>query len=123
MISDSTTTLHELKHALEEFRDAREWAKFYDPKNLAEAISTEASELLQLFLWKQPPEITEGFKSDRKFRKEVEEELADVFCFCLNLANALGLDVSNCVRSKIAKNAKRYPVSKARGVATKYKKL
>jgi NTP pyrophosphatase (non-canonical NTP hydrolase) len=97
--------------------------QFHDPKNLAEAISIEASELLELFLWKQPVQITDAFKKDRKFRRAVEEELADVICFCLNLANTLGLDVSSCVWSKIAKNGKRYPVAKAKGVATKYKKL
>ena len=123
MNSDSSTTIQELKHALAEFRDAREWAKFHDPKNLAEAISIEASELLELFLWKQPTEIADALKHDRTFRKDVEEELADVFCFCLNLANTLGLDVSSCIRSKITKNEKRYSVSKAKGVATKYKKL
>jgi NTP pyrophosphatase (non-canonical NTP hydrolase) len=69
MDSDSKTTIQELKHAPTEFRDAREWRKFHDPKNLAEAISIEASELLELFLWKNPEEIAKAMKSDRRVAK------------------------------------------------------
>jgi dCTP diphosphatase len=108
---------------LSEFRDERSWAKFHDPKNLAEAISIEASELLELFLWKTPTEISNGMKSDPQFKRAIEEELADVICFSLSLANCTNIDVSRIVTEKIATNRRKYPVEKAKGVATKYNKL
>jgi NTP pyrophosphatase (non-canonical NTP hydrolase) len=123
MKSDSSTTVQELKRLLRRFRDERDWEQFHDLKNLAEAISVEASELLELFLWKNSPEIKRSAKSDRRLRKAMHEELADVFCFCLNFANSAEIDVTQAVRSKLETNKKRYPIAKARGVATKYDKL
>lgn len=123
MISDSRTTIQELKDALKRFRDAREWGQFHDPKNLAEAISIEASELLELFLWKGPKEVTKVMKSDRRFRKAIERELADVICFTLNFSNSADIDISKIVLNKIKENGRKYPVAKAKGVATKYNEL
>ena len=123
MSSDATTTLHDLKQLLKDFRDERAWAQFHDAKNLAEAISIEASELLELFLWKTPRDVSKALKSDRQLKKSVEEELADIICFSLNLANAIDIDVSRIVRKKISTNRKKYPVEKAKGTATKYNKL
>jgi NTP pyrophosphatase (non-canonical NTP hydrolase) len=123
MKSDKTVSVETLKSMLRQFRDRRNWAKFHDPKNLAEAISIEASELLELFLWKKPEEIETLLKLDKSFKIEVENELADIFCFALNFANSLDLDVSTIVKRKIGRNAKRYPVSKSRGNAAKYTKL
>jgi NTP pyrophosphatase (non-canonical NTP hydrolase) len=123
MKSDRTVSIDALKSVLKHFRDKRNWIKFHDPKNLAEAITIEASELLELFLWKSPIEIERTMKVDKAFRKEVENELADVFCFSFNLANALDLDVSTIVQRKVRKNGKRYPIRKARGTATKYTEL
>jgi NTP pyrophosphatase (non-canonical NTP hydrolase) len=123
MKSDKTVSIETLKSILRQFRDKRNWAQFHDPKNLAEAITIEASELLELFLWKRPEEIDHLLKSDKSFKMEVENELADVFCFALNLANSLDLDISTIVRRKINRNAKKYPVRKARGNAAKYTKL
>jgi dCTP diphosphatase len=123
MKCDRTVSIDALKSVLKRFRDKRDWVKFHDPKNLAEAITIEASELLELFLWKSPIEIERMIKVDKPFRKEIENELADVFCFALNLANALDLDVSTIVQRKIRENGRRYPVQKSRGTATKYTKL
>lgn len=123
MKSDKTVSIARLKLILRQFRDKRNWAQFHDPKNLAEAITIEASELLELFLWKRPEEIERLVKSDKSFKMEVENELADVFCFALNLVNSLDLDVSTIVQRKISCNAKRYPIRKARGNAAKYTKL
>jgi NTP pyrophosphatase (non-canonical NTP hydrolase) len=123
MKSDKTVSIARLKLILRQFRDKRNWAQFHDPKNLAEAITIEASELLELFLWKRPEEIERLLKSDKSFKMEVENELADVFCFALNLANSLDLDVSTIVQRKISGNTKRYPIRKARGSAAKYTKL
>ena len=123
MHSDSETTIKDLKDLLVEFRNERDWAQFHDPKNLAEAISIEAAELLELFLWKSSDASTQQLESNETFRKGVEEELADVFCFCLNFANATGIDVASVVANKIADNRIKYPIEKARGKATKYNGL
>lgn len=123
MDSDSKTSIDQLKRLLLDFRDERDWEQFHDPKNLAEAISIEAAELLELFLWKSPNDITQLLKSDAKFKAAVEDELADVLSFILNFANVTDIDVSRAVSSKIEKNRKKYPVEKAKGSATKYDRL
>jgi NTP pyrophosphatase (non-canonical NTP hydrolase) len=123
MPSDSTTTIEALKQALKQFRDKRDWRQFHNPKNLAEAISIEASELLELFLWKGVAEVERSMKSDPHFRKALEEELADVVCFTLNLANVINVDVASAVMEKIKANKRKYPVEKAKGRSTKYTEL
>jgi dCTP diphosphatase len=123
MIHDSNVTIQDLKNLLIEFRDERGWAKFHDPKNLAEAISIEAAELLELFLWKTPKEIESSLKSNSALKRAIHEELADVVCFSLSLANSLNVDLSKIVTSKIESNKKKYPIAKVRGIATKYDKL
>ena len=99
---------------LRQFRDARDWQQFHNPKDLAMALSIEASELLEAFLWKRP-EAADPLK--------IREELADVFAYALLLSDACGLDPETIVLEKIAKNAEKYPVDKARGSARKYTEL
>ena|ERR1700744_5590303 len=102
---------------LVKFRDARQWAQFHDSKNLAIAISIEAAELNELFLWK------DGAAAEQVDRDRLKEELADIFSFCLLLADKHGLDVKEIVLDKILINEKKYPVDKARGTAKKYNEL
>lgn len=123
MRSDSDTTVQYLRELLIKFRDDRDWEQFHDPKSLAEAISIEASELLELFLWKSAADVKGALKSQPRFRKAVEEELADVFCFGLNLANVVNIDVASAIIKKIETNKKKYPIMKSKGTATKYDKL
>jgi dCTP diphosphatase len=123
MEEDKNTTIEELKNLLKEFRDEREWKEFHDPKNLAEAISIEAGELQEMFLWKDKQHIIDKIKNDNGFKEEVGEELADVIIFCLNFANVTDLDVSSIVQDKIKKNREKYSVNKAKGNAIKYNKL
>jgi len=85
-MSDSDTTIHKLKQSRREFREERDWLKFHDPQNLAEAICIEASELLELFLWKNSEESKTLLHNDPCFRKSVQDELADIVCFALNFA-------------------------------------
>ncbi len=109
--------MSELSSIIEElikFRNDRDWAQFHNPKDLALAISVEANELLELFLWKNPEEAN----SER-----VKEELADVFAFAFLLAEKYGFDVKEIVLDKIQKNAEKYPVDKAKGTAKKYNEL
>ncbi len=122
-MEDEKTTIQELKDILRKFRDDRDWKQFHDPKNLAEAISIEAGELQELFLWKDKEKIAKKLQEDEEFRKEVGEELVDVVIFCLNFANAADIDISKILKEKVEKNAKKYSVEKAKGTAVKYNKL
>lgn len=109
--------LQELIHALVKFRDERDWAQFHDSKNLASAIGIEAAELNELFLWKTIKE------SESVDPARLKEELADVFMYTLMLAERHGIDMKEAVLEKIAKNAAKYPVEKAKGTAKKYDQL
>ena len=100
--------------AIKKFRDDRDWEKFHDPKNLAIGLSVEASELLEVFLWKSNDEID---------KERFKEELADVCYFAFLLADTFHLDVGGIVREKLKKNAKKYPVEKSRGSKKKYDEL
>ena len=123
MKEDQKTTIQELKEMLRKFRDDRNWKQFHDPKNLAEAISIEAGELQESFLWKDKEKIIQLLKEGQEFRKEVGEELADVVIFCLNFANATNLDIASVIKEKIRKNDGKYPIEKIKGSCTKYNKL
>ena len=107
-----------ITEALIKFRDARDWKQFHDSKNLALALSLEAAELNELFLWKTAPEDIESVSKER-----IAEELADVFSFAFLLAEKHQLDVKEIVLNKIAENDKKYPVDKAKGTAKKYNEL
>ena len=106
--------IRELIDLLETFRDERDWAQFHDSKNLALALSIEAAELNELFLWKKEAE------SEAVDKQRLREELADVFAYALMLAGRHGLDVSQIVKDKIVLNAKKYPVESSRGSSAKY---
>ena len=103
-----------LTEAINRFTEERDWDQFHNPKDLAIALSVEASELLEAFLWKKPEEA--------KVEK-IKEELADVINYSLLLASKYGLDVSEIVMDKLRRNAEKYPVEKARGSAKKYNEL
>lgn len=102
---------------LVKFRDARQWDQFHNTKDLALALSIEAAELNELFLWKP---VEECEKVDRA---RLREELADVFAYSLLLAGKHGLDVKEIVLEKIRKNNEKYPVDKSKGTARKYNEL
>lgn len=104
----------EIIDKLKAFRDERDWAQFHNAKDLALAISVEAGELLELFLWKQPKDVN---------KEKVREELADVLAFCFLLAEKYQLDVKQILLDKIELNGKKYPVEKAKGTAAKYTEL
>lgn len=99
------------------FRDERDWKQFHDSKNLALAISIEAAELNELFLWKEKPE------SENVNPEKLKEELADVLSFAFLLAEKHNLDPFEIVSEKIKKNGEKYPVDKARGKSDKYSDL
>lgn len=99
------------------FRDERDWQQFHDSKNLALAISIEASELNELFLWKEKHE-SENVNIDK-----IKEELADILSFAFLLANKHNLDPFDIVSEKIKKNIEKYPIDKSKGKADKYTEL
>lgn len=100
-----------------QFRNERDWEQFHDSKNLALAISIEAAELNEVFLWKKDNEV-ENINKDR-----LKEELADVLSFAFLLAEKHNLDIFDIVSEKIKKNALKYPVEKSKGTAKKYNEL
>jgi dCTP diphosphatase len=113
-------TLESLKTELSQFVAERDWDQFHNPKNLAMALAGEAGEVLEHFQWLTPEEAA---TLPPETRAEVGFELADVFLFLLRLADKLDVDLLDAAGRKLAINRSRYPVTKARGRATKYDKL
>ena len=104
----------EITKKLLAFRDERDWEQFHNPKDLALAISIEAGELLELFLWKD---------HDQANKDKVKEELADILSFAFLLADKYDLDVKQIMLDKIKLNGEKYPIDKAKGNAKKYDEL
>ena len=106
--------INEIIDELLRFRNERDWEQFHNPKDLALALNIEASELLELFLWKN---------AENANKEKVREELADVFAFAFLLANKYNFNVKEIVLEKIKRNGEKYPVEKAKGTAKKYNEL
>lgn len=106
--------IEQLQAKVVEFTQERDWDQFHNPKDLAIAISIEASELLEAFLWKNPEDAKQ---------EKIKEELADILNYSLLLADKCGFDVYEIVMEKLKQNAEKYPVEKAKGSAKKYNEL
>ncbi|MBV6425020.1 MAG: hypothetical protein NAOJABEB_02834 [Steroidobacteraceae bacterium] len=102
-------SLLELRDALRHFAAERDWDQFHSPRNLAAALSVEAAELLEHYQW-----------GEAANPEQVREEAADVLLYLIRLADKLDIDLAAAARDKIALNAQKYPVEKARGNARKY---
>lgn len=102
---------------INQFRDDRDWRKFHNEKDLAISISLEASELLELFQWKNSEEVVESSLN------EIKEELADVLIYSLMMADNLNLDVEDIIKNKLDLNERKYPIEKSRGSNKKYNEL
>lgn len=109
--------LQELRARIREFVAERDWDRFHSPKNLAMALSVEASELVELFQWLTEEESA---APDAERRRRVAEELADVLWFLVRLADRLDIDLLEAAESKLAANAAKYPADRVRGDARKY---
>lgn len=107
-------SLETLRKEIRQFTEDRDWDQFHNPKDLALALSIEASELVEVFLWKD---------ADKADKEKVKEELADVLNYALLLADKYGFDVVDIVREKMERNALKYPVDKSKGCAKKYTEL
>lgn len=116
-MSDS---IAELTAQIQTFVDAREWRKYHNAKDLAVAISAEAGELMQHFVWQQEEQIENRLENRRE---EIASEIADVAILLFEFADNLGLKLGEVMQAKIANNDLRYPVEKSRGNNLKYSEL
>lgn len=114
-MSDSDTTVAQLRQLVEQFVHERDWHQFHTPKNLSMSLAIEAAELMEHFQW-LTPEQSRALADEPEQLSAVGEELADVLCYCLAMANELGLDVASIMAAKMVKNAQKYPVQRYRGV-------
>jgi NTP pyrophosphatase (non-canonical NTP hydrolase) len=115
-----TGDLSALRTALRQFAAERDWDQYHSPKNLAIAVSVEAGELLELFQWLSEAD-SHSLSSDHVAK--VREEMADVLLYLIRLADRLNIDLLIAARDKLAVNAKKYPIDKARGSRRKYTEL
>ena len=119
-MTDATTCIAELRAQLRAFNAARDWGRYHSPRNLAMAVSVEAGELLELYLWSadagpQPPVPAR--------EPRVAEEAADVFISLLNLCEAAGIDLAAATVAKLERNAAKYPAERASGRLEKWDEL
>jgi NTP pyrophosphatase (non-canonical NTP hydrolase) len=103
-----------MKAKVKQFTVDRDWDQFHNGKDLAIALSGEAGELLNAFLWKKPEDV--------KIEK-VKEELADVFNYAFLIADKYNLDIEEIMDEKLRINGEKYPIDKAKGTAKKYYEL
>lgn len=106
--------INEIMEQIIQFTEERDWNQFHNGKDLALALSIEASELNETFLWKKPEEVNV---------EKIKEELADVLNYAFLIAHKYDLDIKEIILAKIKKNSEKYPVSKAKGSAKKYNEL
>jgi len=113
---DSEATIQALKTLVKNFIVKRDWVKYHNPKDLAEAICIEAAELLEIFQWATVEEVS-SWKNIPSKMTSIKDELADVLIYCLSMSNALDIDISEIVSEKLSKNEVKYPANKYFGRA------
>jgi NTP pyrophosphatase (non-canonical NTP hydrolase) len=113
-------SIDELRVRLRAFADARDWEQFHAPKNLAAALIVEAGELLEHFQWLSEQQSR---ALDEQTRSAVALEMADVLLYLVRLADKLDVNLLEAARTKIARNAEKYPVDRSRGSSRKYDEL
>lgn len=102
---------------IREFARERDWEQFHTPKNLAMALSVEASELVEIFQWMTPEEAAAVMSSDKA--QDVRDEVADILTYLLRLADVMDIDLDAALGAKVVSNERRYPASDFRGSARK----
>lgn len=121
MAGDSELTA--LTKEVRAFAEERDWQRFHTPKNLAMALAGEVGELVAELQWLEADELEVALAADTSLRERLTGELADVFIYLLRMADRCDIDVVDAARAKLALNAERYTVAKARGRANKYSRL
>lgn len=119
---DHKITIQKLKEKVKKFCEARDWDQYHNAKDLAIAIITESSELLEHFRFKSEKEVDEMFQNPKK-RDEISEEMADIFYFLLRFAQRYDVDLASELIKKLEKNDKRYSLEKFKGSNKKYSEL
>ena len=114
------STLAELTQLLLQFVHERDWKQFHNAKDMAISLVLEASELLELTQWKNGPELESSLRHNRE---PLADELADVLFWVLEISDHYQIDLGEAFRSKMKKNAAKYPIEKAKGKSTKYTEL
>ena len=112
--ADDRTTFAELRQLVRQFVDARDWRQFHSPKNLSMALAIEAAELMEHFQW-LTTDASRTVANDAAKQQAIADEIADVLCYSLALANELGIDLSTALRNKMVKNESKYPAAEFRG--------
>lgn len=120
MVKREDVSLKELQGMIRKFVDDRDWDQFHNPKDLSISLALEAAEVMEHFQWKNPEEM---LKHSIDKKDDVGEELADVFYWVLLLANKIDVDLVDAFEKKLAKNAAKYPIEKAKGSHKKYTEL
>lgn len=113
-MADSSTTLADLREIVRRFVDERDWQQFHSPKNLSMSLAIEAAELMEHFQWIDVAE-SRRIGDDANKLSEVRDEIADVLCYVVALANELDIDLSTAIREKMVKNVAKYPAALSRG--------
>ena len=121
-LTDAGTTISDLKARVLAFVRERDWEQFHTPKNLSMALAAETGELMEHFLW-ATGEQSRAIVNEPAKRARIADELADVVIYAIEFANMTGLDIAAAIQAKMAANAKKYPVEKARGRSDKYTDL
>lgn len=119
-MTKTTPDLDSLRRQVAAFAAERDWDQFHNPKNLAMAAAAEAGELLEHFQWLTPAQASD---LPPETREAVALECADILLFLLRLTDKLGIDLAAAAQKKLALNARKYPIRKSRGRATKYNRL
>jgi len=112
--NDSHATVEQLRSLVRQFVDERDWRQFHSPKNLSMALAIEAAELMEHFQW-ITTDASRDIAADPQQLSAVAEELSDVICYALALANEMGIDISQSLSAKMLKNAQKYPAAEFRG--------
>jgi dCTP diphosphatase len=113
-MADDKTTIRELIDAVKAFETQRDWRRFHSPKNLSMGIAIETGELMEHFQWLGAEESKRA-GDDPGTLAAVREEMADVLCYLLNLADVMGVDLSDAFYEKMKKNEKKYPTDRFYG--------
>jgi len=111
---DASITIADLRQIVRTFVDERDWRQFHSPKNLSMSLAIEAAELMEHFQWIDGTESRKIGNDAAQF-EGVRDELADVLCYLLAIANELEIDLSDAIRDKMVKNAAKYPAALSRG--------
>ena len=113
-MSDSVTTIEELKLIVESFVDERDWKQFHSPKNLAMSLSIEVAELMELFQWLSLDQAQDVMRAGDN-RENAIDEIADILIYTLAFCNRNNIDIADAIKKKMEKNTRKYPVEKFKG--------